>query len=332
MQIAAVSVHDQPALERWYRPVAATQQADWPDEPGWALHELAARMRDAGDATSLLAVAEENGSPVGSMNLRLPELDNRHLAELSLAVHPDCRRHGVGGALLAQAEGMARARGRTTVVASTEAPAGSADAATRERFARVRGYEVAKVEIRRTLRLPLPAARLQGLAAARRPGDRYDIVTWVGPCPEQFVQGRLAVLRAMSTDAPQGDLELGEERWDADRLRRFERTVDAMGRDVLVAAAVHPDGELAGYTEIGVPRASPAVAYQFDTLVLAAHRGNGLGLRLKAANLITLAGRWPTTERVHTWNAETNVYVAQINEALGFVPTGVETIWQKTLT
>lgn len=335
MGITAVSLSDQAAMERWYGPMDATQRADWPAEPGWALHEVAARMREARDAASLLASLEDGGVTMASMSLRLPQLDNGHLAELSLAVHPAHRRRGAGRALLAHAENLARDHGRTTVVVSTETAVGSGEAEARARFARRHGYEAAKVEIRKTLKLPLAAGFLDGvgatLRAPERPADGYDVVTWTGPCPDRYLPGRVAVARAMSTDAPQGGLELGEERWDAARLRDFERTVDAMGRDVFAAAAIDDAGELVGYTELGVPRASAAVAYQFDTLVLPAHRGHGLGLRLKVANLRRLRELSPSTAMVVTWNAGTNVFMNRVNEALGFVDTGLETVWQKML-
>lgn len=330
MEITAVDVHDDAALERWFGPMDAAHHAAWPDDPGWTLHELSARMRRGADTVSLLAVAEEATSTIGALRLELPGLENRHLAELWLAVHPDHRGRGVGSVLLAHAEALARAEGRTTVVANTETPVGAPEGADRERFPRAHGYQPARIELRRTLQLPLPPGLLDRLEASHA-NDGYEVVTWTVRCPDRLVEGRVAAARAMSTDAPQGDLDLEEERWDVARLRRHERTVDAMGREALAAGAVDADGNLVGFTELGVSRSDPAVAYQFDTVVLPAHRGHGLGLRLKVANLRELVARSPATTRVHTWNARTNAFMARVNDALGFVDTGVETSWQKVL-
>jgi hypothetical protein len=52
--------------------------------------------------------------------------------------------------------------------------------------------------------------------------------------------------------------------------------------------------------------------------VLAGHRGHGLGITVKAANLIRLRVDEPQVTRVLTWNAETNEHMRAVNERLGF--------------
>jgi hypothetical protein len=65
--------------------------------------------------------------------------------------------------------------------------------------------------------------------------------------------------------------------------------------------------------------------------VVAEHRGNRLGLLIKAANLRAARQRWPTARSVLTWNAVENRHMLAINTLLGFKPAGYEGEWQKRL-
>lgn len=215
---------------------------------------------------------------------------------------------------------------------STEAPFGSPEGARRFRFARAAGYELALAEERRELRLPADPLRLDALeAAARAQAEGYGIVTWRGPCPAEWEEGRVEAARSMSTDVPSGEREVEPENWDVARLRQFERVVAAMDRATLAAAAIAPDGTLVGFTEIAIPQAAPVVAYQFDTIVMPAHRGHRLGILLKLTNLRALQERSPATRRVITTNAASNGPMVRVNEQLGFRLTGSGAVWQKRL-
>ena len=81
-----------------------------------------------------------------------------------------------------------------------------------------------------------------------------------------------------------------------------------------------PDGDPAGYTELGVVHARPVLGDQGDTVVVAAHRGHRLGRWLKAANLLATVAAHPELRFVNTFNAESNPWMLSINEAMGFRP------------
>ncbi|MBS7541954.1 GNAT family N-acetyltransferase [Ancylobacter oerskovii] len=78
---------------------------DGPDEA-----DLVNRLRDAGDATFSL-VAEEDGEIVGHVLLSPIAAAFPALALAPLAVGPDYRAHGIGGALVRAAIGRAEAMG-----------------------------------------------------------------------------------------------------------------------------------------------------------------------------------------------------------------------------
>jgi len=136
----------------------------------------------------------------------------------------------------------------------------------------------------------------------------------------------------MSTDVPLGGVEYGEEKWDADRVRTSYEVARAQGRRVVETVARHDaSGTLVAFTQLGVASHTPTVGYQWDTLVLAEHRGHRLGQLVKVANLRALLAELPGMARVATWNAAENAPMLRVNRALGFQTTGRLTEWQKRL-
>jgi GNAT superfamily N-acetyltransferase len=334
MTFAYLDIDDDCAVSEWFGPIHASEQLDWPDEPGWLVHELRALIRDRTTSTSVLAVVRgSTGSVLGSLWVRMPKRENRHVAHLSLAVEPEHRGLGIGRALLAVAEEVSKDCGRSKVVGGTDEPVHRAEGSRNAAFARSAGYSDALAEARRALQLPVDPERLDALEAACSSfGAAYQILTWTGSCPSELVNGRVALARSISTDAPQGTLDSEEADWDVERLRNYERTVEDMDRDTHSAGAIAlSSGELVGFTEVDVPRTAPEQAYQIDTIVLPEHRGHRLGTLLKIANLRALAERSPATGRVLTWNAVANEPMTRVNEVLGFELVGAGTVWQKQL-
>lgn len=165
-------------------------------------------------------------------------------------------------------------------------------------------------------------------AALAAASDDYRLVGWRQRAPDELVDSLAVAHERMSVDAPSGAISYELEPWDAARVREVEERAVAAGRTNLKVAAVAPDGEVAGFTEFSLLPDSPAVE-QWDTIVLAAHRGHRLGLRLKLANLVALADADPARNRVVTWNADENEHMLAINVALGFRPFALESAWQR---
>lgn len=66
-----------------------------------------------------------------------------------------------------------------------------------------------------------------------------------------------------------------------------------------------------------------------DTQVRSDRRGHRLGMRLKAANLEHLRRCNPAAARIHTWNAEENGPMLDINVALGYLPVAATGVWRR---
>ena len=262
--------------------------------------------------------AFRDGACVGAAAIILPLLDNTQLAIFLVLVPPSQRRRGVGGALVEHLGSLARAEGRRTWYAQVRLPAGAEETAD-TRFATRHGFTLRNTQIRRQARLPLPAeqmAELEAYAAER--ADGYRVVSWSGACPQEYVE-QYAYLRGLiSTEAPSGDLNVEQSRWDVARQRENEERTTAQGRRIYVSAAVAPDGTLAGHTRIYVAGQAPQRAVQGGTLVLRDHRGHRLGLAVKLANLRALLAAEPEVNRIDTENAEQNAPMVAVNVRLGF--------------
>lgn len=288
-----------------------------------------------------LGIALDAGQPVGQWAITLTRHDNLHLSDVDVVVTPGHRGRGVGGRLLEHVESLARATGRPVVQSWGLLPADPQAPDPTTAFAVRHGYTSTLPSLRSDLDLDRadPASVERALApldaevGGHLDGDdtEYRLLTWWWDLePGAWLDERAHLTQRMSTDAPTGDMTVEEERWDADRVRGWERTAAAQGRAVVDTAALHvPSGRLVAFTQIAVPGADPVQAFQWNTLVLREHRGHRLGMAIKAANLRAALARFDRLSRVTTYNAASNAPMLRVNRAMGFAPVARETCWEK---
>lgn len=332
MRTFEIDVEDDDAFAAWFAPVLAADRHLGTGTPEWLDVELREMARTTADAEQVLtSVADDDGVVVGAALTTLWCLENRDTAELMVCVEPSRRRRGLGRALLAAVEERLTREGRTTLVAPIEAPL--VGESPGEAFAAAHGFTRALESARRRIDLPADEGLLARLEAEAAPhAGAYDLVTWQGACPAAWVPGRLLLAAGMSTDTPRGELEREPSSWDEPRLRAFERLADAMRRDLYSSGAVErASGELVAFSDIAVSRVAPAVGYQYDTIVLGAHRGHRLGVLVKIANLRAVAAASPVTVALDTWNAVDNAPMIGVNAALGFRLAARGGLWQRRL-
>jgi GNAT superfamily N-acetyltransferase len=327
---------DGDAFEEWYLAVDATETDTWPGEPGWQRVELREMLLDEKGAERRLAVVARSGDGrvVGTGWAELTRHDNLHLGMVFPAVPPPFRRRGIGSAVLAELERQMALEGRSMVASFQDEPVRESGQSAGRAFALAHGYELVQVNDRRDLAVPVPEDRLAALEAqAAAASEGYEVRHFGGRWPDEFVEDRLEMGRRMSTDAPAGEFDRGEEQWDEERLRRLEELLIRMDRRKLSSVAVHREsGRIVAFTELAIPQGAPEKAYQFDTLVLGEHRGHRLGLLVKLANLRSLAAASPQTRQVVTFNAADNKWMIAVNEALGCVMVGNGLTWQKRIS
>lgn len=296
-----------------------------------------------------LFVGKLDGEIVAFGTARLPLTDNLDSANLYLTVHPDHQRKGYGSQLYAAIEDYAKENSRRLLSGWVGGPPVEGAPQTLPasngvgelplvfsgvQFCVAQGFELTQVERMSLLATPVDKAKLAELEerAAAKGNAKYRIVTWEDRCPDELIDDYALCEQKMSTDAPQGDFEMSETVYDAERMRKGEELESKGGwRSVVTAAVDRETGDMAGFTKLSRNEKDTNVLFQDTTIVLKAHRGHALGMWMKTANLTAALNRWSDVKRIYTWNAQENDHMLGINIAMGFVPDGYEGAWQKKL-
>jgi GNAT superfamily N-acetyltransferase len=326
-----------PLSEQWIAVHDAASRALWgAGAPGLTVEELLDIAPRRAEHRRAFALWASDGDPLPGGGADAPiavaqtiqhERDNTETGGLLLSVHPEHQRRGHGSRLLEHCESVLREAGCTRLHDHADSPDESGGAATG--FALSHGYRLTQTHVSQDLSLPLADDTMGTLDPGLDPAA-YVVETAVNALPEEWLEDRALLARRMSTDAPMGDIDLDEQKWDANRVRQQWNTPSPIWAVESVVRHV-PSGHLVGFTDIVVRPGTPQLAVQTDTLVLREHRGHALGQALKVANLRALQREKPEVTAVRTWNADTNVHMIAINERLGFRPTGWSREWVKEL-
>jgi GNAT superfamily N-acetyltransferase len=325
MEIRPLDASDPGAMAAWYAAYHAADTHGREHPTPWTLEEWRANFTGERPGEDRVPVAlHVDGEVVACGLVELPLQDNLDLAWGSAWTHPAHRGRGHGTAVLDHLLDVARDRGRTTFTTEVFVPydspedgAGHPDAD----WALRRGFVLDISNVVRVLDLPVDEEQVQRLAddAAPHHGD-YTLRQFRGPIPDDIVEAFGRLVGALMVEAPSGQVEKEHEVMDVARIRADEAVFEASGRTKYTTVAVAPDGELAAYSELVVPRHDPLHVYQWGTLVVPAHRGHRLGVATKVHNLQWLQQEAPDRTALVTFNAEVNQHMVAINEALGFRP------------
>jgi GNAT superfamily N-acetyltransferase len=267
----------------------------------------------------------DDGEVIGTAWLTWPRSENEHMVVVDLGVAPTHRRRGVGSALLHAVRVQARDEGRSALLGETFSPYG-AEVGSGPAFASARGFVAQYAALHQVLDYPVSDLAARAAAVAEHHRD-YELVSWSGGCPEEYLTEYCGLLSLVDEEVPLGDLEMQPKRWTPERLRAAEEHRRTQGHFGSTTVAVAPDGSLAGYTELTGSPQKPGHLNQRDTLVRPEHRGHRLGLALKLANLQALQSAFQDPATIHTWNAESNAPMIAVNDHLGFRPIEHQHVW-----
>jgi GNAT superfamily N-acetyltransferase len=258
-------VRDEAALRRWHGVSAASFAADFIGFPADPIEESRPALLGLfGDEDVVLYVGDVGDVPVVAAMARMPIHDNVDLANVAMWVHPDHRRRGYGRSALAATLEVLGENGRRKVLFEIPTATRTESPAPGEHFAASVGARSMIGEKRRLLDVTtLAGPRLASLLdEATQASAGYSTVAWVDHTPEPYLADMVALRALMSTDPPQGDLELEPERWDVARYLAVERSYIERGRrHLVVAAREDSSGRVIGYTDLGVPSGGATVGY-----------------------------------------------------------------------
>jgi hypothetical protein len=145
----------------------------------------------------------------------------------------------------------------------------------------------------------------------------YRLVRWVNAAPENLLIS-FAHARTAIHDMPGGS-SFRPPAWNPERVRNTEAILRQGCIEQRVVAAVHEQtGTVAGLTEIQLYPHRRDVAIQQDTVVLAGHRGHGLGRWMKAHMSTWLTAERPALEYFRTTTDVNNVHMIRVNSQLGY--------------
>lgn len=279
--------------------------------------------------------AVEDGAILGLMWLYLPSKENAHYAEAELAVHPAHRRRGVGTALHDHFLELARDEGRSelVVMARTAVKGGPSRPDAGARFLEKRGFTVGQTEIGRNLKLAdidLDEEERLWQEAVSAAAD-YELVSWIGRCPEEYLDGLGRINSMIFAEIPLGDVDLRPRTVDAQFIRTSEDRAEANQNALIRTIAVTKGGKDVVANTLIYAHEGQADVDQAITIVDPAHRGHRLGLLVKIANHRQLREHFGHVTTMWTGNADDNTNMGAINELVGYRPVDVRVHYKRKL-
>ncbi|MFF6936949.1 GNAT family N-acetyltransferase [Streptomyces sp. NPDC008312] len=291
--------------------------------------DLTGSVRFAPPGTALAGeLALLGGQAVGALRLVFP--DGAPVAVVDqLLTAPKERRQGIGTALFRRARALAAEHGRTRLVFDVvqALPGGPARDEGPAAFATALGASPAGSHEGVHQWLDLGAHDPLADGAPAVPAG-YRLQRWGTITPDAFAIAVSELERSLGESPPETWGE-GPGAIATSHVRRFERMRVGRGRRAYHVGAVHEEtGRLAGFTSASKTNGNPEHLLQGMTVVAAAHRGHGLGLVLKLANLAHVREYEPRVRLIETANADSNRPMIALNEAMGFVPQERFVSWE----
>ena len=129
-------------------------------------------------------------------------------------------------------------------------------------------------------------------------------------------------------DAPMEEFAIEHPKRGLDRLRKLEAHMGTYSAHRHVTAAVNEAGEIGGFTIFVNFPEEPTALDIWDTGVTRAHRGKGLGLRLKADATLWMIRDFPDAGWTHTFNSQVNEHMLAVNRRLGYQAANREEVFE----
>lgn len=293
-------------------------------------------------------IARQKGKIVGLGVAFMPLQESQDEATASARVAAGHTGQGIGTTLLAMAEAEVLKSNRYTHLHSWS-PLGATEVSfdPREgfipiksagyipedhpfvRFAIKNGYTPVELDIRSStviseIDISALQARVSPKAAA------FEIRSWQGPTDHGIRAELGALMEQLERDAPQELSGFQPQKWSAEKVQEYEEKYQRLDHGMLYSGAFDSSGKLAAFTLLSTDSENQKL-YQEDTVVADYARGNGLGLAVKLANLQQAIDFSKNFVSIQTMNANVNRHMRDINDLMGFKPSGAVINWEKSL-
>lgn len=290
---------------------------DHPGHPPRAPEDLRANLRAPWPGCrSACWLGLDGDEAVGLASMRMPGGAHAGIADMTIDVLPARRRSGVGRTLLREVVRLAYASGRTTIIGRSVEP-GPATGFAAAMAAHPVGYEV---------RSMLGVHGAEPVCA--QPPVGYELIRLLGATPAEL-HDDVAEVHDEMAEASTGAGAWSHQTYGGAALAAVDTTLAARGVTQLRVLTRHrSSGELVGISSVLISPHSPYRSEQGNTTVLPAHRGNGLGLAMKAEMLQWLRADFPAVQELNTWTARDTASMRAVNSRLGYQDTGTWTRWQ----
>jgi GNAT superfamily N-acetyltransferase len=261
------------------------------------------------------------GYGVGVRNLK--DTENAHIRWSEIAVKPEHRRRGLGRALFGRVvesfDGQAE---DLTVISETKDRMPSGEA-----FANAIGAKPGlPMKLNQLDLRTVDRTKIAEWARATPKGYRLERID--GTVPDQLVKAFIEASEGIN-DMPRGDIAFNDWKLTEAQIRQRESFFRQAGMTWWLLLAIDDrTGEGVGFTEVEFNPLDPHAIQQEGTAVVAAHRGHGVGLWLKAVMLERILAERSDSRFIRTGNANVNKQMLAINEKLGFIYAWQTTLWQ----
>jgi GNAT superfamily N-acetyltransferase len=261
------------------------------------------------------------GYGIAARNLK--DTENAHIRWSEIAVKPEHRRRGLGRALLARVLGSIEGQGEDLLLISEtkdRMPSGEA-------FANALGakpglpMKINQLDLGRVDR-----TKVSEWACAVPKGYRLERIDRT--VPDKLVKAFIQASEGIN-DMPRGEIAFNDWKLTEEQIRQRESFFKQAGMTWWLLLAIdEKTGEGVGFTEVEFNPLDPHAIQQEGTAVVAAHRGHGIGLWLKAVMLERILAERSDSRFIRTGNANVNANMLAINTNLGFTYAWQSTIWQ----
>ncbi len=263
-------------------------------------------------------VYDDNGMVIGwagfgAVRESSPEFETSgHTVGISITVHPDFRRQGIGTELLKILVSETETYGRSVIQLGADTESGKAFLSKHGATIAIEGAE------NRLLMSDIDWDLMdKWVADGKRRTEGLVALQTFFDCPKDILADYVNIYSTTMNQQPMGEIE-GEARITPELRREYEARNKELGRINFTMITREADGTISGLTEFFYDPKDGHFMAQGLTGVDEIFRGRGLGKWLKAAMVMHIRDNFPEVARISTGNADENAPMMSINDRMGF--------------